>query len=278
VGICGVTHNPFTPSVLADPSDARPQAIALRREFSDMRERLRGWQVDVVLALGSDHLNQWSTDNMPAFLVGKAPEASGPFGWEREIGVPSYRCPGARDVAVALIQRGYDNGVDFSYADDYRLDHSLVVPLHALVPEQQTPVVPIFSNAMIPPLPTPKRYFDVGRGLRVAIGQLDEGLRVAAICSGHLSLEIGGSRGAGWTDPSFDEHALDLLKRGASDELLREMTLDSLAERGNATWGFLNFVLLMGLADSRPASHVSAVRGFVEQAPFLAWELEAARG
>jgi len=138
----------------------------------------------------------------PAFLAGKAPVAEGPFLWESEHGVPDYRVPIAHDLAAGIIQQGYDAGIDFAYSDEFRLDHALTVPLSALLPEQRIPIVPVFSNAMMPPLPTARRYHQVGRALRQVIdGGLERDLRVAVVCSGHLSLEIGGPRAGAGTTP-----------------------------------------------------------------------------
>jgi len=38
---------------------------------------------DSLVVIGSDHLNQWFMDNMPAFSIGKAGVATGPFPHEQ---------------------------------------------------------------------------------------------------------------------------------------------------------------------------------------------------
>lgn len=278
VGVFGVGHNPVTPAFLANTGTDRLEVKALQARYVDTRERLAAVRPDVVLAVGSDHLNQWSTANMPGFLVGKAPFAEGPFLWEREHGVPEYRVPIAHDVAVGIIQQGYDAGIDFAYSDEFRLDHALIVPLHALLPEQRIPIVPVFSNAMMPPLPTAKRYHQVGRALRQVIDTgLERDLRVAVVCSGHLSLEIGGPRGWGWHDPAFDERLVALVARGDS-QALRDLSLENLNDHGNATWGFMNYILALGLVNDRQPDVAAAEDpGWGEGAPFFIWDtLEAA--
>jgi protocatechuate 4,5-dioxygenase beta chain len=273
VGVFGVGHNPQTTAFLANTTSDHPGVRALQAHYADAQRRLAAARPDVVLAVGSDHLNQWSTENMPAFLVGKAPVAEGPFLWEREHGVPAYQCPVAHDVAVQIIRGGYDLGVDFAYSDEFRLDHALIVPLHTLLPGGGTPIVPVFTNAMIPPLPTPARYHQVGAALRSIINGMESSLRVAVVCSGHLSLEIGGPRGWGWNDPAFDQRAVGLVAQGDSAAFLREFDLARLYESGNATRGFLNFVLAMGLANDRRPDVAGAVDpGWGEGAPFFIWD------
>ena len=42
-------------------------------------QKLAQARPDVLIVVAGDHLNQWFMDNMPAFVVGKAPIARGPF-------------------------------------------------------------------------------------------------------------------------------------------------------------------------------------------------------
>ena len=70
------------------------------------------------------------------------------------------------------------------------------------------------------------------------------------IGTGHLSLELGGPRqfGPHGPDPEFDAKAVEWIANGDIDGCLSEVTLDSLHAPGNATHGFMDFMLMMGLA------------------------------
>jgi protocatechuate 4,5-dioxygenase beta chain len=76
-------------------------------------------------------------------------------------------------------------------------------------------------------------------------------LRVAVIGTGHLSLELGGPRqfGPHGPDPEFDAKAVEWIANGDIDGCLANVTLDSLHAPGNATHGFMDFMLMMGKAD-----------------------------
>ena len=78
VQITAVTHNPSLVRGLARPT-LSPAAERGKQKWVEMRERLARAKPDVLLVIANDHLNQWFMDNMPAFLVGKAPRAKAMF-------------------------------------------------------------------------------------------------------------------------------------------------------------------------------------------------------
>lgn len=275
VEVIGVSHNPFFPRLFAAPNP--PPGVARVREcFEDMRRRLDESRPDVILGIGGDHLNQWFMDNMPAFLIGKSPEAEGPFPHEREEwGMPHYKARVDVATARALITHGFAEGVDFGFSDEFLMDHSITQPLTYIRPEMDLPIVPIFGNVMALPVPPPKRFYEVGLALRNIIEQhLPADLRVAAVASGHLSVEVGGPRAKSDTiDEAFDHEAVALLASGDVDRLLTEITWDRLMQAGNVTYGFATYLILVGLVRGRPASHVEAVKSITNTAPFWTWDL-----
>jgi protocatechuate 4,5-dioxygenase beta chain len=275
VEVIGVSHNPFFPRLFAAP-DPHPGIARVRECFEDMRRRLAAAEPDVILAIGGDHLNQWFMDNMPAFLIGKSPTADGPFPHESdEWGMPSYHARVDVDTARTLIAAGFDHGVDFGYSDEFLMDHSITQPLAYIRPEMDLPIVPIFSNVMALPVPPPKRFYQVGLALRNIIDdQLPANLRVAAIASGHLSVEVGGPRAKPDTiDEAFDHQAVELLASGDVDRLLTEITWQRLMEAGNVSYGFATYLILVGLVRGIPATHTEAVKSSTNTAPFWTWDL-----
>ena len=157
VQITAVTHNPSLVRSLARPT-LSPAAERGKQKWAEMRERLARAKPDVLLVIANDHLNQWFMDNMPQFLVGKAPVASGPFPHEvREWGMGTYQVRIDRPTARAIVDAGFEVGVDFAFSDEFTVDHSFTVPLTYLRPEADVPIVPIFVNVMALPMPTTQR-------------------------------------------------------------------------------------------------------------------------
>ena len=274
VEIMGISHSPNFPGQIAEPNP-EPAIVEAAHDYELMRQRMAGTKPDVLVMIASDHLNQFFMDNMPAFLIGKAPRAEGPFPHEmRTFGIAPYRADVEVDVAKSMLQLAPKMGVDFSFSDEFRIDHAFTVSLNFIRPEMDLPIVPIFTNVMAPPVPPAQRFFAVGKAIRRIIDALPSNKRVAVLSSGHLAIEIGGPKeGRSSSDPEFDRRMMNLVGRGDVENVIEEATWDRMMASGNVTPGFLNFVLLMGLADGKAPS-VSGVRfpkskGSV---PYMAWD------
>lgn len=258
VEIIGITHNPFLPGMLASDDDD-PVLREIGADYELMRRRLKDARPDVIVVIASDHLNQWFMDNMPAFLVGKAPIAGGPFPHEqRNFGVAPYKT--AIDAALAkwFVAEGFTEGVDFAFSDEFMIDHAFTVPLNFVRPEMDLPIVPIWTNVMAPPLPPADRFYEVGKKLARLIQRWPTHQRVAVLTSGHLAVEVGGPKPytAGSTDEEFDLMMMRFIEAGDVHSVLRNSTFERLLQAGNVTPGFLNYVMLLGVADGRKPSAI----------------------
>lgn len=274
--IC-VTHNPFLPRVLAN-AESHEGLKKVRSKFGEMRQKMTDAKPDVLLVIANDHVNQWFSDNIPAFLVGKSPVAEGPFDYEEsDWAVPHYSASIDVQLAKSIIRGGFDAGVDFAFSDEFTMDHAFTVPMTFIRPEADLPIVPVFTNVMLPPLPPVSRFYHVGEVLRDIVEAMPSGLRVGVISSGHLSVEVGGPRmlramGTGAIDPEFDAWAVGILGKGGSDSIVREVTMERMSNAGNFTAGYLNFVMAAGLARGKPASQAECIFSNTAGAPFVTWD------
>ena len=249
VEIIGITHNPLLPRMLAQPSDD-PAMGEIQADYDLMRTRLAESKPDAIVVIASDHLNQWFMNNMPAFLVGKSPRAKGPFPHEKRVfGLGDYEAPVNVELARWFVAEGFDRGVDFAFSEEFVIDHAFTVPMAFVRPEGDIPIVPVWTNVMAPPLPPASRFYAVGKALRELIESSPLDLRVAVVSSGHLAVEVGGPKLATASpDVAFDERMMALIAAGKSEEVVHEASLDKLMDAGNVTPGFLNYVMLIGLA------------------------------
>lgn len=278
VEIIGITHNPVLHRILANPGDD-PVVPQIAEDYALMRRRLAEARPDAIVAIASDHLNQWFMDNMPAFLVGKAPRAKGPFPHEiKTFGIEPFEAPVHVGLARYLVAEGFNHGIDFAFSDEFTIDHAFTIPLNVVRPEGDIPIVPVWTNVMAEPLPPAARFFEVGKALRALIEAFPDDLRIAVVTSGHLSIEIGGPKLiSGAPDATFDERMMELIAAGNGTQVVAEATLDRMREAGNMTPGFLNYVLLLGLARGQ-APRGTALR-FPKAWPsvyYMEWSFEGA--
>jgi protocatechuate 4,5-dioxygenase, beta chain len=113
----------------------------------------------------------------------------------------------------------------------------------------------------------------LGRMIREVIDAWPSDLRVAVIGTGHLSLELGGPRqfGPHGPDPEFDAKAVEWIANGDLDGCLAEVTLDSLHAPGNATHGFMDFMLMMGIAGPHKADYADNLDLFHTMEAYFTW-------
>src|SRR5918997_219913 len=245
VAVIASTHHPFFyRASTATGEDRPPFADEWVRKITAFRETLTKARPDVLVMVGSDHFHQLWLDNMPQFLVGKAPfyDANW-YNEEREFGL-------------------------------LRIDHSITCPIITLRPDADLPIVPVYTNIFAPPLPQPKRFVQLGRTIRQLVESWPSDQRVAVIGTGHLSLELGGPRqfGPHGPDPDFDKKAVEWIATSNWSDCLAEVTLDSLHKPGNATHGFMDFMLMMGVAgENVTADHVDSLDLFHTMEAYFTW-------
>ncbi len=277
VEVMCVPHDPTLPAVLRAPG-ARPDAAErTHAAFARLRERLEAARPDVLLVVAGDHLNQWFLDGMPQFLVGKAARAVGPFDHERELfGLDGYDTEIEGELARHLLGAGVERHFDLAYSDEFTLDHGFIVPLSLLRPEQDLPVVPLFTNVMAPPVAPGRRFHQLGGAVRQIIDDFGADSRVAVITSGHMSNSIGGPGMLGFRErplSDWDTATWERLHHGDLTGLVDECTYDRLYEQGNGTPGFLDYLFALGLAgDARPSWSELVAGPTQPPAGFLRWD------
>jgi protocatechuate 4,5-dioxygenase beta chain len=240
-----------------------------------MREKLRQARPQSLVAVGNDHFHQFFMDNMPAFLLGKMEVFDGTYYNEvREFGLPRCRVPGDVELAQQILEGAMKRGVDLSFSNELKIDHSIVVPLLFVRPEMDLPIVPIMSNCVAPPIPPAERFYQVGRVLRSVIGEIPGDKRIGVVVSGNLSLEVGGPL---QFEPrpmneEFDDKAVGWISSGDIETAIRECTFDRMTGAGNVTHAFLNYLLAMGAAQGMRCTYAEGLKRKGSTQSFFSWE------
>lgn len=253
-------HYRMAPEAAGDKPSLETQQ-RLRRDaekaFSVLRSDLRAARPDVLVVVANDQFVNFFFDNIPTFFVTLADEVRGRFTRHE------FRYRNHPELGRAILEAGVAAGLDLSFGEDVELQHTQTVPLHFLLPEPEIPILPIFVNTWIEPLPTPARCYALGRLIRQVAD--DASARVAMLATGGLS-HFPGSPRIGEIDTGFDEELLRRMRAGQGPALA-ELTPEQLRQSGNSE--FLNWMVTVGAVSDTPASetfympdHVATGWGF----------------
>jgi aromatic ring-opening dioxygenase catalytic subunit (LigB family) len=249
----GLPHTPASPALVAREG---PQCETARF-YAEVAKQLEAVKPDALIIFTDDHFNTFFLDNFPTFAIGIAEAMSGP---NDQTPMPRYKVPVPAALATHIRAAAIARGFDISLVQDFEVDHAVMVPLHFITPHMKIPVLPIFVNALAPPLPTAQRCYALGEAVRDAIKEWPEPLRVVVIGSGSFSLEIGGpkippgERAAGTPDPEWSRHVEVLLAEARIDELLSEATTKRMLTAGNIGGELLNWIAMLGvIGTQKPA-------------------------
>ena len=100
------------------------------------------------------------------------------------LGIARTRIPGNAALSERLV-RSVMQDVDLAYAEEWKFDHGIMVPLHFLTPKFDLPVIPVNINCQGPPLTPLKRAWAFGAALRRACDEAPE--RIALVGTGGIS-------------------------------------------------------------------------------------------
>jgi protocatechuate 4,5-dioxygenase beta chain len=252
VAAVGVPHSPHYPSQF--PKDG-PDSTS--RHFRVVKEQLDDAEPDAIVVIANDHFNTFFLNNFPTFAIGVADASSGP---NDQTKMPRYEFAVHSELASHVLKNGMNAGFDFAVTQEFGVDHSMLVPLYYLTDGVNIPVVPIWVNAFLKPLPTARRCHALGTMLRGAIDSLPRNLRVAVLASGHFSLEIAGPRvdpgeRHGTPDIEWSKHVHRRIKNAEIDQLLNEATPEQMWKAGNVGGELLNWITLLGvIGGKKPCS------------------------
>ena len=153
-------------------------------QFDRLGVALRDSRPDAVIVVAAEHFANFFMNNMPAYAIGMAGSYEGPIEDPAWLGIPKTRIPGNPALSQRLIQEVMQT-VDVAYAEEWKFDHGIIVPLHFLTPKFDTAVIPVNINCQGPPLTPLHRAWSFGEALRRACDAAPE--RIALVGTGGIS-------------------------------------------------------------------------------------------
>ena len=227
------------PQLFTYPPDEDPAqldaTVAAMREVGKLLDETKP---EVIIFLGSDHLETFSLTCVPTFAIVAGSRAQAEFAGR------SYDLPIHREMAEDLLNKLVQADFDVAYSEDALLGHTFAVPFEYVIAGRNIPVIPFHTNVYMPPLPSPKRCAALGREIARIISERPE--RVAIIASGGMS-HYPGTEKYPHPEFDFDYWLISELERGNTDALL-DMTSAQLDEVGNTE--LLNWATMIGAIGS----------------------------
>ena len=214
---------------LRQPGEDPAQLDATIAAMRQLGRVLDETKPDALVVVGLDHLEAFSLDVSPAFAVVVGPEVIGSFGRKQ------YRVDVHQNLARAILDGCLKRDFDVAFCHKAFMGHAFVVPFEFILEQRQIPIVPVFVNVYVPPLPQPHRAYQLGRCIAEIIAERGE--RVAVLASGGMS-HYPGTEKYGYPDFDFDKYLLGVMERGEQSSLLNVSSekLDETGETELLTW------------------------------------------
>ena len=243
-GVCS-----HAPGITARAERAEP---ALRRRFhaqlDALRRRIEAARPDALVVVAAEHFANFFMNNMPAYCMGIADAYEGPIEDEAWLGIKRRRVPGNAELSRRLV-RCVMQDIDLAYAEEWKFDHGIMVPLHFLTPRFDLPVVPVNINCQGPPLTPLHRAYAFGRALRGACHAQPE--RLALIGTGGFS-HWPCTPDSGTINEDWDRAFLDRFIHNRRDELLAYTDAETLRAAGQGGFEIRTFVAVAGASGGGP--------------------------
>jgi aromatic ring-opening dioxygenase catalytic subunit (LigB family) len=246
-GICSHAPGITGRAGMADPALREPFYAAYHR----MREQLMAARPDALVVIGAEHFANFFMNNMPSFAIGMADRYSGPIEDPDWLGIARTGIPGNAALSQQLICEIMQT-VDVAFAEEWKFDHGIMVPLHFLTPTYDLDVVPVNINCQGPPLVPLHRAWAFGEALRRAADLVP--LRLAVIGTGGIS-HWPATPDSGKINEAWDRQLLERWAHNDRQALLSYSDLETYREAGQGGFEIRTFISVAAAARGRGQVH-----------------------
>lgn len=230
VGGIAASHTPTIGFAYDRNKRDDPVWAPIFEHFAPLSAWLADKRPDVLLLIYNDHVTSFFFDHYSAFALGVGAE------WHvADEGAGARDLPpikGHPALAAHIGRSLMADEFDLSFFQHRALDHGCFSPLSVLsphAPEWPVSIVPLQMGVLQFPIPSARRFYKLGQGLRRAIESYPGDLDVAIVATGGLSHQVHGER-AGFNNPQWDQEFLDLFEQ--DPERLAGMTVADYAKLG----------------------------------------------
>jgi aromatic ring-opening dioxygenase catalytic subunit (LigB family) len=222
--------------------------VARRDEFyaklDAQRQQIEAAGTEALIVIAAEHFGNFFMDNMPAYCMGIGQIYEGPIEDPEWLKIPRTKVPGAPDLGRRLV-REVMNTVDTAFAEEWKFDHGIMVPLNFLTPKYDLPIIPVNINCQGPPLTPLHRAWAFGEALRRACDSVPE--KIAVVGTGGIS-HWPATPDSGKINEEWDRDFLDRLMRNDKDALLDYSDEDTYRDAGQGGFEIRTFIAIAAAA------------------------------
>lgn len=216
--------------------------VELRDEFfahlDQQRQEIADAGAEAIIVIAAEHFGNFFMNNMPAFCIGTGEKYYGPIEDPEWLGIQKTTIPGAPDLGTRLA-REIMQTVDVAYAEEWKFDHGIMVPLNFLTPKYDLPVIPVNINCQGPPLTPLHRAWAFGEAIRRACDLVPE--RIAVVGTGGIS-HWPATPDSGKINEAWDREFLDQLMRQDKQALTAYTDVETYRDAGQGGFEIRTYI------------------------------------
>ena len=202
------------------------------------RQEIEDSGAEALVVMAAEHFANFFMNNMPAFCVGFGETYAGPIEDPEWLRIERCTIPGAPDLGRRLTENIMQT-VDVAYAEEWKFDHGIMVPLNFLTPNYDLPIIPVNVNCQGPPLTPLHRAWAFGEALRRAADAVPE--KIAVVGTGGIS-HWPATPDSGKINEPWDREFLDRLMRHDRDALLSYSDEQTYRDAGQGGFEIRTFI------------------------------------
>ncbi len=202
------------------------------------RQEIEDTGAEALIVIAAEHFANFFMNNMPAYCIGIGNRYEGPIEDPAWLKIEKTNVPGAPDLATRLTKEVMHT-VDAAYAEEWKFDHGIMVPLNFLTPRYDMPIIPVNINCQGPPLTPLNRTWEFGAALRRACDSAPE--KIALVGTGGIS-HWPATPDSGRINEPWDREFLDRLMRNDKQALLSYKDEETYEEAGQGGFEIRTYI------------------------------------
>ena len=216
-------------------------------KLDQQRQDIEATGAEALVVIAAEHFGNFFMNNMPAFCVGIGEKYSGPIEDPEGLKIPKTEVRGAPDLGRRLTIEIMQT-VDTAYAEEWKFDHGIMVPLHFLTPNYDLPIIPVNINCQGPPLTPLHRAWAFGEAMRRACDSVSE--KIAVVGTGGIS-HWPATPDSGKINEEWDREFLDRLMRQDKEGLLSYTNEETYRDGGQGGFEIRTYIAAAAAAGGK---------------------------